>query len=631
MPGLCGLVTSGETIGPDQVLQTFEEVHKVNGLSYISRSFASHQIAISNVLTGLLPEALAQPASDPTDNSVLFLEGEIFNSDDLIRYARETRDRSPCGILLALFLERGDDFISLVNGEFNIVIYQKRENRLIIFSDHIASMPMYYVEEEGRLLFGSEKKSFLPLLKECPTIDSLGLLQIVAHRHNLDDRTFLKGVRRLVPGSRLEYVKGRLSVTRHQKLAFAVPEVPRPVEELHDEWAGRLRHATLLRLNGKQRVLISLSAGLDSRAIACAIPRDFRPVSSRTRGVEGSLEATLAAAIAGRLGFNHFREEPSTVPHSFIIPKIAWRTECETHFQNAISLSNHLAIKDRGDHIAGGWLGDVSSGGHIYPRMLIPRSRQSFIDHIYRRYLAYPASSLGRMFSQEVIRETLPQLRTTFLQSFNHFDAATNIQLYETWDLHQRQTRMTTSSMPVDSYAFEKIRPFYDKEYLEFTLTLPFRMRVAQSLYQTMIYRLGPEIRNIPSSNTMQKVRGTILGNRMNKGLVWTQKAVTKGVRRVHPTYRNRIERHIREDMGSAIRKDLHFRSLIDGFLNSRGFDSAIFNRPGIKTMLDQHYHCVADHAELLGYVATFAAGLPLFLNRTRRCPPDAEPLVAGS
>jgi asparagine synthase (glutamine-hydrolysing) len=631
MPGLCGLVTSGEKIVSETILQTFEEVHKVKGMTYIRRSFGSDQVAIINLLTGLLPMTLTQPASDPTDNSLLFLEGEIFNLEDLICYAKETGDRSPCGILLALFLERGDEFISLVNGEFNIVIYQKRENRLIVFSDHIASMPMYYVEEKGRLLFGSEKKSFLPLLSECPTIDSLGLLQIVAHRHNLDELTFLRGIRRLVPGSRLEYAKGRLSVTRHQKLAFAVPEVPRPVEELLDEWATRLRHATQLRLNGKQRVLISLSAGLDSRAIACAIPRDFRPVSSRTRGVEGSLEATLAAAIADRLGFNHFREEPSTVPHSSIIPKIAWRTECETHFQHAISLSNHPTIKDRGDHIAGGWLGDVSSGGHISPRMLVPRSRQSFIDQVFRRYLAYSVSSLSRVFSRGIMQEIFPQLQTAFLESFSHFDAATNIQLYETWDLHQRQARMTTSSMPVDSYAFEKIRPFYDKEYLKFTLTLPFRVRLAQSLYQTMIYRLGPEIRSIPSSNTMQKVRGTILGNRMNKGLEWTQKAVTKGVRRVHSTYRNRIERHTREDMGSAIRKDLQFRCLIEDFVSSRDFDSAIFNQSGITTMLEEHYRGVADHTELLGYVATFSAGIPLFLNRTPRCPREAEPFVACS
>jgi hypothetical protein len=628
MPGLCGLATSGKKIDSDRILQTFEEVHKVKGMTYISRSFRSDQTAIINLLTGLLPASLPQPACDPTGDSILFLEGEIYNLDDLVRFAQDARDHSPCGILLTLFLERGDDFVSLVNGEFNIAIYQKREKRLLVFSDHIASMPMYYIEEKGRLLFGSEKKSFLPLLDERPEIDPIGLLQIVAHRHNLDDRTFLRGVKRLVPGSRLEYVNGRVRVTRHEYLAFSVPDRARSVEELHSEWVSRLRHATRQRLNGKERILISLSAGLDSRAIACAIPRDVRPVSSRTRGVEGSLEATLAGAIAERLGFEHFREEPSTVPHSFIIPKIAWRTECETHFQNATSISNHPAIKERGDHIAGGWLGDISSGGHISPRMLVPRSRQSFIEHVYRHYLAYPASSLSRVFSPDLLQQTLPRVRGTFLESFSHFEAATNIQLYETWDLHQRQTRMTTSSMPVDSYGFEKIRPFYDKDYLKFTLTLPFRLRVAQSLYQTTIYRLGPEIRSIPSSNTMQRVRGTILGNRTNKCLEWTQKAVTKAVRYARPTYKNRIERQSRENMGAATRSDLQLRGLIEDFMKSRDFDSAIFNPSGIKVMLDEHYRSVADHTELLGYVATFSAGLPFFLNKTRSCPPEAEPLA---
>ena len=182
--------------------------------------------------------------------------------------------------------------------------------------------------------------------------------------------------------------------------------------------------------------------------------------------------------------------------------------------------------------------------------------------------------------------------------------------------------------MPVDSYLFEKIRPFYDKAYLNFTLTLPTYLRFGQTLYQSMIYRLGPEIKDIPSSNNQLRIRRSLLGNLGNKGVTLTHRAITRHIRRIKPKYRNRIERRATEDIGLAIRQDASFRRLIERFLDSDDFDASIFNRQGIRTMLDQHYQAASDHSDLLGYVATFSAGLSYFLNRTLRCPPEAEPLL---
>jgi len=632
MPGLAGLVGTGSIRrNPQKIFSTLKQVGLINGVSYLYRTYHADEAVILNTLTGLLNASLDQPGSDPAGNVFLFLEGEIFNLDELKSYLRTTWDPSPCSVLLALFLERGDEFINLVNGEFNIVIYQKTEKRLTIFSDHIASMPMYYLEQDGCLFFGSEKKYILSLTQKSPTIDPVGLLQIVAHRYNLDDRTFLAGIKRMIPGTRLTYQRGRLELSRYQLLTFRVPNKTPRVDDLLDEWGDRLKEATLLRLQGKDRILISLSGGLDSRAIACAMPRDIRPISSRTRGVGGSLECTLAAEIAECLCFNHNQENPEATSYSDVIPKIAWRTECETHFTNALSISNHANAKIHGDHIAGGWLGDASSGAHIFVDMLWPRSRRKFIEHAYHRHLAYTAHSLRNIFSWDFLQETFPELQEAFLASFEYLEDSTNLQVYEIWDLYQRQRRQTTTSMSVDSYLFEKIRPFYDKDYLNFTLTLPAYLRFGQSLYQAMIYRLGPEIRHIPSANNQLQLRRSCLGNLGNKGRTLVNRAMTRRIRRVNPKYRNKIERRATEDLGTAIRQDTSVRRLIEQFLDSNDFDPSIFNRNGIKTMLDEHYHAASDHSDLLGYMATFAVGLPYFLNRTLRCPPEAEPLTPTS
>jgi hypothetical protein len=628
MPGLSGIV--GPMLrrrAPEEVIRTFKGVGAVQGVSYIHREFVSEDASILNSLTGIIPGNLSQPAMDRPHDLVLFLEGEIYNVDDLAGYLQDRRNRSVLDLLLALYEVKGEDFVTLLNGEFNILIYSKARKQLSIFCDHMASMPMYYVEQNGSFIFGSEKKYILSVMDEAPKMDGVGLLQIFAHRYNLDDRTYIEGIKRMMPGTKLVFREGRLKEEQYHQLRFTIPRRAPPVSDLVRQWGDRLEQATWRRVRNKDRVLISLSAGLDSRAIACAIPRDFRPIVSRTRGVDESLEARYASEIAGQLNFEHFREEPGSMPYSTMIPRIAWRTECETHFLNAVSITSHRAVKEHADHIAGGWLGDVSSGGHISVDLLQPLSRSSFIERAFNRHVVYGEDQLARVFSTEFLKAHFSGVREAFHQSFVRLEGETNMQAYEIWDIYQRQRRQTTSSMPIDSYLFEKVRPFYDKEYLEFTLTLPLYLRFGQSLYQSMIYEIGPEIRHIPCSNNQLRLHSSIAGNLFNKGVTLAHRATSRQIRRIRPNFRNTVEQRAIEDPAMAIRSDSSFRRLIVEFLESDDFDTAVFNKQGISNLLHEHYESVRNHADLLGYVATMAAGLPYFLNKTLQCPEEAQPL----
>jgi asparagine synthase (glutamine-hydrolysing) len=626
MPGISGFVHSSALLdNPDEILGMFEQVHSLKGVNFVQRTFRSNQCVITNTLTGLLKTTLDQPASDPAGNTFLFLEGEVYNTEELLNHLNGPQDLSPCHVLLALFLEHGPDFVSLVNGDFNIVIYQKAEKRLIILNDYLSSKPMYYLEQADSLLFGSEKKSILAVASGSPAIDPIGLLQVFAHRHNLGGRTFIKGLKRLSPGSRLDYHRGRLDLTRYHLLTSRMPEVSSKVDSLLDEWCDRLRQVTIRRLKGRERVVMFLSGGLDSRAIACAIPRDFRPIWARTWGETDSLEAIYATKIAERLNFDHYCEDPMAVPLSSILHKIVWRTECETHFTNCISMANHPMIKEHGDFVLGGHLGDVSAGGHIYPYMFLPRSRQQFIARAYRWNVTYSFASLSELFNEEFLHKNFPGLKDAFFASFDPLEGETNIHVYEVWDLYERQARMTFSSGATDSHLFEQIRPFYDRDYMDFVTSLPTRLRFGQTLYQAMIYRLGPEIRDIPNANTNLNLHSTIWGNILSKGLTLGLKARTKLLRKIRPSYQSKT---VREDTTLATRQDPEFRRIIENSVRLSYLDSSIFNGPGIMRMLDRQYQGVADHTNPLCILATFAVGLPYFVySRPCHCPREAEPM----
>ena len=629
MPGISGIINSPPPLNdPNQIVSTFKKVHALKGVNLIQRTFRSNHCVIVNMLTGIIKTTLDQPASDPTGNTFLFLEGEIYNIKELLSHLSQPQDQPLCNTLLTLFLERGTDFVSLLDGDFNIVIYQKAERRLIILNDYLSCKPMYYMQQGNSLLFGSEKKSILAVTQQPPAIDSIGLLQTFAHRFNVGGKTFVKGLKRLPPASRLEYHEGQLKLTRYDVMRYSVSKPMPPIHSLVEEWGDHLKRASTRRLKGKERLIISLSGGLDSRAAICAIPRDLRPLSAWTWGFPDSLEVIYATEIANRLNIDHIYQEPMAVPLSEILPKVVWRTECSVLFSDCRSIAYHRTMKEHADFITGGWLGTVSSGSHIYPFSLLPGNRSQLIERAYRWYRRPSNAWLEQVFNKEFLHKNLPGLKDTFFASFDILEGENNAQLYEIWDLYERQTRMTLSTAAVDSHLFEKVELFRDRKYMDFTQTLPVRLRFGQSLYRAMIYNIGPEIRDIPNSNTGLKVGRTIAENFSKTCITMGLKARKKLLKKAGLYKQKRYMGDTAESITAVTRQDLKLRHIIQEFVHSNDFDPSIFNKPGIQSMLDRHYQGAADYAYPLCYFATFATGLPYFIyNRPCHCPAEAEPM----
>jgi asparagine synthase (glutamine-hydrolysing) len=473
-------------------------------------------------------------------------------------------------------------------------------------------------------VFGSEKKSILAVVERAPALDPVGLLQMFALRHNLGARTFVEGLLFLTPDSWLEYADGRLDVRRAPRLTFHVPVGLRRPATLADEWAEHLRRATVQRLQGKERVVLSLSGGLDSRALACAIPRDWRPFTARTQGRADSLEVRYARDIARRLGLRHVHEDPEALPLSTVLPKVVWRTEGAIPFINAATMGRHAGVKQHGDFLMAGQLGGPLSGGRLYPFMFRPRSRRQFLDAVYRWYRPGPPGTLTQLFNADFLRTQEPAVYQSFLDSFQAIDADSNPQAFELWDLYERQVRLSLCAAPVDTFLFEHVRPFLDRQHIDFVLSLPAWLRYGQTLYQTMIYRLGPEVRDVPNANNNARLARTVGGGMLQRAGLLTRKAARRwfGGPRPRPGSDDPI------DVTGQSRQDAGLRRLLEEFVSRPGFDDAVFNRAGIQAMLNAHYRAEVDYSRPLCLLATMAVAGDYFLaRRPTVCPPEAEPL----
>lgn len=618
MPGLAGKVwrfRSDEE--PSALLERFRAIPSLPRVELTHRTYVSENCALSIALTGILPESTSQPACDPSRGAVLFLEGEIFNLAEL---ARSLDGAPPAERALRILLRDGFDAVRRFDGNFVLLLYEPPIRKLTVFNDRFAARPFYYLEEDGSLIFGSEKKSILAVAKRPPRVDGLGLLQVFAHRHNLNGRTFLEGLRCLQPGSRLEYDGRGLRISRYARLEFR-PSPSNSIRDRIEEGAEKLRRAVARRVRLQRGILINLSGGLDSRAIACSLPRDPRPVLARTRGYAESREYVCAAEVARRLHFEHFREDPDAVPLSRILPAVVWRTEGAVVFVNCTSIMSHRFLKEHGDILLGGHYGDVSSGAHIYPYMLLPRSREDFVRRAFHWYLVYDRDALRSVFTEDFLKENFPLLEQAFHESFAGMPG-TNVEAYQIWDLEERQARMTVSAAPVDSHLFEAPYPFLDAEYMDFCLSLSTALRFGQVFYQAMIHRLGPELRDIPYANTGLRLRGSVAGNRANALFAEILKAGTKAVRKAFPRFRSEEIRVEKEGIRKNLSGDPGFRQVLEEFVSSADFDPAIFDGARIRQVLDEQYGGGRDRSHLLAILATFAMAFRYFVGKRPSGPP---------
>ncbi|UWS30397.1 asparagine synthase B [Erwinia pyrifoliae] len=117
----------------------------------------------------------AQPLYNAAHTHVLAVNGEIYNHLALRaelsdRYAFQTH--SDCEVILALYQEKGIEFLDDLQGMFAFILYDSVKNTYLIGRDPIGIIPLYMGNDEhGNLFVASEMKALVPVcrsIKEFP-------------------------------------------------------------------------------------------------------------------------------------------------------------------------------------------------------------------------------------------------------------------------------------------------------------------------------------------------------------------------------------------------------------------------------------------------------------------------------
>lgn len=109
------------------------------------------------------PASGKQPLYSPDGKLVLAANGEIYNHRELRKQFEGEYDfqtASDCEVILALYQEKGVDFIDEMNGIFGFAIYDSEKDEYFVARDHMGIIPLYIGwDKNGTFYVASELKA----------------------------------------------------------------------------------------------------------------------------------------------------------------------------------------------------------------------------------------------------------------------------------------------------------------------------------------------------------------------------------------------------------------------------------------------------------------------------------------
>ena len=109
------------------------------------------------------PESGGQPLFSPDRKQILAVNGEIYNHQDIRRRfvgQYDFQTGSDCEVILALYREKGIDFLEDLSGIFAFVLYDEERDEFLIARDPIGVIPLYIgYDDNGMVYVASELKA----------------------------------------------------------------------------------------------------------------------------------------------------------------------------------------------------------------------------------------------------------------------------------------------------------------------------------------------------------------------------------------------------------------------------------------------------------------------------------------
>lgn len=626
MPGIVAIVEdSPSAIGNNESLLESMAYSIHHEKWYKTDMYSNSPLHIARVHLGIT-NAEPQPIFNENESICIFMDGEVFGYEEEKKKLKLSGHKFEIGndpeFCLHLFEEYGEKFVEELNGSYVVVIYDLKNQRILIANDRHGLRPLYYARIGQKYLFASEVKAILQDRTFSKEIDHSAVAEFFAFDRILEYKTFFKGINVLPPASIIVLSKGKCNIEQYWDFKFKEEYSHTSVEEYY---AGKLvrsfRKAVQRRMKGKHHFGVFLSGGLDSRCVVAEISKQHNSVYTFTYGVQRGDEAGIAQKVARKSGTKHTFLKLERDYLARFAEKGVYLTDGMCNCRHFYWISSILKrTRENADIIFHG----LGIGWLAAPYLL-------FVDPVHRKLSStqdkFVASLIYRKLNTLVTDEMMP-----------HFFSNTYYQRIKSLPFRSliRALRNVPAEHPVNKHdcfllrianryqmgpvllrsGLEERVPGFDNDFVDTILEIPPELRLEHRVYYKFFTLLAPDLAKIPYQRTGVPPMAPVFIHRIGFLIKGGYKIFAQKLRNIT---RSRVSLPISmgyPDHDELIRKDKKLRRFFkDILLDEKTMNRGYFNREYITQMVKEHMSGKKEYGKILCALLTFELWHRLFVD----------------
>ena len=280
----------------------------------------------------------AQPIFNEDKSVVIVFNGEIYNyqalKDMLLEKGHVFYTHADTEVLVHLYEEYGTDMLSHLRGMFSFMLYDRNQSQLFAARDFFGIKPFYYAQMGGRLLFGSEIKSFLHHPDFQKELNEDALENYLTFQYSVLPETFFKNVFKLLPAHYLIYKDGQVKTERYWTPTFHPTE--KSLEQTVDEIGAVIQDSIAAHKVSDVEVGSFLSSGVDSSYVAAC----FKGDKTFTVGFdyEKYNEIEYAKTLSQAVGIENYSKTITTEEYWDVLSKVQYQMDEPLADPSAVAL-----------------------------------------------------------------------------------------------------------------------------------------------------------------------------------------------------------------------------------------------------------------------------------------------------
>lgn len=504
MSGICGIISESSKYGKKDLKSMLELLsHNGDNLNFFQDE---------NLLMGIVYDEKDNFSFFEADKLQIFFDGLIYNQREILNELNLSYDKEviSCAELVSLIIDQlGVGSLDFINGDY-IVVIRDRHSGEVSFSKYLTnSKNIFYREINDDYLFASEMKSLLNF-GECENrIDYNSVSDFLTFGHIPTPRTLFKGVRRVEPAT----VTTLNEKVKRSGLNFFEPRgsMEYDLKQLPSLMFNRFEESVKKRVDSISDFGLYLSGGVDSSTLLYFLNKlSDRAVDTYTVGL--NKDEVYSDRISSYFDTNHTNLELGAKELIDIAPKALWHIEYPLDHAGVFQYYFPQISRDKKYMFWGQGAEEVVFGRKDYVAL-------NMISNIKK---ITPNFIKGKLYS------ILPQLpnKNRYCFYYNIFlsnnDRETYVSLRELMTENERKKlfydRVAENDLSrvikaenidnlLNSYSYltmmngflsdsfpslhqQLLNPFLDKDFLDFSYSIPSRLKVKNNTSRYLLKKM---------------------------------------------------------------------------------------------------------------------------------------------